>query len=67
MNRTHKPYLGVEKYFKDKKITLTEVALSLGISLASLYNKLRGRSDFTLSEVVTLFDKYGISIDLFCE
>ena len=66
MKRMHKPYVEVENYFKAQKINLTEVALSLDISLTSLYNKLKGRSDFTLSEAVFLIDKYGVSADLFC-
>lgn len=67
MNRTHKPYTKAEQFFKEHKIPLMEVACSLHISLTSLYNKLKGRSDFTLSEIVTLYDTYGVTIDLFYE
>ena len=67
MNRTHKPYIGLETYFKNQNINLMEVATALNISLASLYNKMHGRSDFTLAEALVLCDKYGIESILFCE
>lgn len=66
MKKTHKPYLSVEQYFKDKNINLMDVARALDISLASLYNKMHGRSDFTLVEALVLFDKFGVTVDLFC-
>lgn len=67
LKRMHKPYLLIEQFFKEQNINLLEVACFLNISLASLYNKLHGRSDFTLSEAVALGKKYGLTADLFCE
>lgn len=67
MKRIHKPYIGLESYFKNQGINLMEVSIALNISLASLYNKMHGRSDFTLMEALTLKDKFGVDADLFCD
>lgn len=66
LNKIHKPYQTLEQFFKDSNVPLVVVSCSLGISLTSLYNKLKGRSDFTLSEALVLMDKYGVTPDLFC-
>lgn len=40
-----------------------DVANALGISLPTLYNKLRGDSEFTLAQAFALADMMGCSVD----
>jgi len=40
-----------------------DVAKHLGISLQTLYNKLRGESEFTLAQAFALADLMGCSVD----
>lgn len=42
-----------------------EIAKLLNISLQSVNNKLNKRQDFTLAQIKTLCDTYGVSADIF--
>lgn len=42
--------------------TYEEIAHWLGISRQAVGNKMHGYSDFTLNEVLILYDVYGVSI-----
>ena len=50
-----------------RSATNAEIASYLGITRQAVGNKLHGNSEFTLDEVLTLYDVYGITIwDLKC-
>lgn len=42
--------------------TYEEIACYLGISRQAVGNKMHGSSDFTLNEVLKLYDVYGVTI-----
>ena len=42
--------------------TYAEIACYLGISRQAVGNKMHGSSDFTLDEVLKLYDVYGVTI-----
>lgn len=42
-----------------------EIAKCLNISLQSVNNKVNGRQDFTLAQIKTLHDVYGVDADIF--
>lgn len=45
-----------------RSATNEEIALCLGISRQAVGNKLHGNSEFTLNEVLRLYDVYGVTI-----
>lgn len=45
-----------------RSATTAEIASYLGITRQAVGNKLHGNSEFTLNEVLTLYDVYGISM-----
>ena len=47
------------------KVTQGEIAELLGISLQSVNMKVNGRQEFTLPQVKTICQHYGISADIF--
>lgn len=47
------------------KVTQGEIAELLGISLQSVNMKVNGRQEFTLPQVKTICQHYGISADVF--
>lgn len=50
-----------------RSATNAEIASYLGITRQAVGNKLHGNSEFTLDEVLTLYDVYGITMwDLKC-
>ena len=45
-----------------RSATKAEIASHLGITRQAVGNKLHGNSEFTLDEVLTLYDVYGITM-----
>lgn len=45
-----------------RSATYSEIALVLGISRQAVGKKLNGNSEFTLNEVLKLYDVYGITM-----
>ena len=45
-----------------RSATNAEIALCLGITRQAVGNKLHGNSEFTLNEVLRLYDVYGVTI-----
>lgn len=45
-----------------RSATNAEIALYLGITRQAVGNKLHGKSEFTLNEVLRLYDVYGVTI-----
>lgn len=53
----------VGRYVETNNTTMGAVADMLGISRSSLFNKLRGSNEFSLSEAFNLSRVLGISLD----
>lgn len=52
-------------YCAENGIKQTEIMELLGLSAQSVNAKMNGRQDFTLSQIKTLCQHYGISADLY--
>lgn len=61
----HKPYEKLKGAFKERKVTYRDIGATLGISTGAVYKKIRGVSDFTLSETQTIEYVYGIGVRFF--
>ena len=57
--------LKFKAWLVENKISQSEVASVLGISRELTNAKINGREEFTLSQVKTLCEHYGLSADLF--
>ena len=55
----------VGQYTEANGTTMGAVASTLGISRSSLFNKLRGSNEFSLSEAFRLSRMLGLSLDEF--
>lgn len=53
----------VGQYVEANGTTMSSVADALGISRSSLFNKLRGSNEFSLSEAFNLSRMLGLSLD----
>lgn len=61
----HKPYEKLKTVLRENNITYAEIAKELGVSESSVSKKINGVSDFYLSEVDILLEKYGIHTEVF--
>ena len=61
----HKPYEKLKTVLRENNITYAEIAKELGVSESSVSKKINGVSDFYLSEVDILLEKYGIYTEVF--
>ncbi len=55
----------VKAWFISNDIKQYEIAKALNISVQSVNNKLNKRSDFTLDQIRTLNNLYGVPADIF--
>lgn len=55
----------VGQYIEASQTTMSAVADQIGISRSSLFNKLRGSNEFSLSEAFSLSRILGVSLDEF--
>lgn len=62
---THKPYSKFKGWLRENGLTYSDVANFLGINQATVALKINGNSDFLLSEVQALKDKYNLDSDIF--
>lgn len=51
----------IEKVIADSGVKKEQVAVALGISLGSLYNKLQGKTDFTVTEANAFCEFFQIA------
>lgn len=56
----------VSHYVEANETTMGDVADKLGISRSSLFNKLRGSNEFSLSEAFNLSRILGMTVDELC-
>ena len=55
----------IKNYASDNGKTIADIAGDLGMGRVSLFNKMRGKYDFTLEEAYMLSRKLGCTIDDF--
>ena len=63
--KIHNPYMNFKGWLRSNNLTYTDVSEVLGISKATLSAKINGTSDFFLSEVKVLKNRYNLSYDIF--
>lgn len=61
----HKPYASFKGWLRANGLTYSNVADLLGISVATVSAKINGQSDFLLSEVQLIREKYNLKSDIF--
>lgn len=52
-------------WLAENKITQTELAEVLDLSMTSINKKVNGKEDFTLPQIKTICEKWSISADIF--
>lgn len=52
-------------WLAENKITQREIMDLLDLSQTSINKKVNGKEDFTLAQIKTICEKYGISADIF--
>lgn len=63
--KIHQPYMIFKGWLRSNNLTYADVSEVLGISKATLSAKINGESDFFLSEVKVLRNRYNLSYDIF--
>jgi len=63
-NKTTKEYRKLNSFIRDemqdKKITQNDIALLLNIPQSAVSRRLRGQTDWTLYEIIIVFDLLGV-------
>lgn len=57
--------LNFKAWLAMNRISQTEVAKVLGVTLQAVNSKVNGRSDFTLKQIKKICETYDISADIF--
>lgn len=57
--------LKFKAWMAENRITQKELIELLGLSQNSINKKVNGKEDFSLSQIRTICEKYGISADIF--
>ncbi len=61
----HKPYASFKGWLRANGLTYSDVATLLGLSVATVSAKINGQSDFLLSEIQLIREKYNLASDIF--
>ena len=61
----HEPYINFKTWIKENNLNYNIIGLFLGISAVAVCRKINGQSDFTLSEINALKEKYKLKSDIF--
>lgn len=61
----HKPYLKFKGYLREKQLTYSDLAELLAVRTSTISQKINGQSDFYLSEVCVICNKFGIDCSFF--
>lgn len=61
----HEPYTRFKGWLREHGLTYSDIALFLGLNEATVSLKINGQSDFLLSEIQALKDKYNLNSDIF--
>ena len=61
----HKPYAKFKGWLRTNGLTYSDVAKLLGLSVATVSAKINGQSDFLLSEIQLIREKYNLKDDIF--
>jgi len=63
--KIHLPYEKFKRWLAGNGLTYKDIAMDLGVSIATISAKINGQSDFSLSEVRLLENKYQIDSNIF--
>ena len=66
MTLIHEPYDNFKGGLRSHQLTYKDVGEALGLSIATVSAKINGKSDFTLSEIRLLENRFGVPRDVFC-
>lgn len=61
----HKPYTNFKIWIRENNLNYNKIGDFLGISTVAVCRKINGQSDFTLSEINALKEKYMLKSDIF--
>ncbi len=61
----HEPYSRFKGWLREHNLTYSDIALFLGLNEATVSLKINGQSDFLLSEIQALKNKYNLNSDIF--
>lgn len=63
----HKPYKKFKGWLRENGLIYKDIADLLGLSVATVFAKINGQSDFLLSEVKIIKRTYNLKGDIFFE
>ena len=61
----HKPYKKLKGILREKEITYRNLAEILGVTEASVCQKINGKSDFYISEINVICNSLSVDTDIF--
>lgn len=65
MNLIHNPYANFKGWLRSNDLTYNDIAELLGLSVATVSAKINGKSDFLLSEIQVIKEKYNLESSIF--
>ena len=65
MKKVHKPYHRFKNWLRENKIPYRELSEFLGVTIPTISEKINGNSDFFLSEVQAIREKYKLPAEYF--
>lgn len=65
MKMIHSPYARFKGWLRSNNLTYNDIANLLGLSTATVSAKINGKSDFLLSEIKAIREKYNLESDIF--
>ncbi len=65
MKLVHKPYAKFKGWLRSNNLTYRDIAILLGLSVATVSAKINGQSDFLLSEIGMMKKEYNLESNIF--
>ena len=65
MDLIHSPYAKFKGWLRSNGLTYNDIADLLGLSVATVSAKINGKSDFLLSEIQVIKEKYNLESNIF--
>ena len=65
MSLVHSPYAKFKGWLRSNGLTYYDIAVLLGLSVATVSAKINGKSDFLLSEIQIIKKEYNLDSDIF--
>lgn len=64
-NKVHEPYMKFKGWLRSNAITYSNIASLLNCNIGTVSQKINGYSDFKITEIAVMKEKYGIEYNLF--